>query len=58
MRPFLSLLAESSVLGAASGGKRGLEAVKRLPAPARRQVKAKPLLPREIDQKLVPPAWN
>nr|WP_143674071.1 hypothetical protein [Streptomyces caniscabiei] len=30
--------------------------MKRLPALARRKVKAKPLLPREIDQKLVPPA--
>jgi hypothetical protein len=35
-----------------------LEAVKRLPALARRKVKQKPLLPREIDQKLVPPAWK
>ncbi len=58
VRPFLSLLGESSALGAASGGKRVLEAVKRLPALARRKVKAKPLLPREIDQKLVPPAWK
>ncbi|HEY9328469.1 MAG TPA: Tn3 family transposase [Streptomyces sp.] len=58
VRPFLSLLGESPALGAASGGKRILEAVKRLPALARRKVKAKPLLPREIDQKLVPPAWR
>ena len=58
VRPFLSLLGESSALGAASGGRRVLEAVKRLPALARRKVKAKPLLPREIDQKLVPPAWK
>ncbi|MGW1641561.1 Tn3 family transposase [Streptomyces lavendulae] len=58
VRPFLSLLGESSALGAASGGKRVLEAVKRLPALARRKVKAKPLLPREIDQKLVPSAWK
>jgi hypothetical protein len=35
-----------------------LEVVKRLPALARRKVKQKPLLPREIDQKLVPPAWK
>ncbi|MER6599727.1 Tn3 family transposase [Streptomyces parvus] len=58
VRPFLSLLGESPALGAASGGRRILEAVKRLPALARRKVKAKPLLPREIDQKLVPPAWR
>ncbi len=58
VRPFLSLLGESPALGAASGGLRVLEAVKRLPALARRKVKAKPLLPREIDGKLVPPAWR
>lgn len=58
VRPFLSLLGESSALGAASGGKRVLEGVKRLPALARRKVKVKPLLPREIDQKLVPAAWK
>ncbi|MEV7445727.1 Tn3 family transposase [Streptomyces sp. NPDC091204] len=58
VRPFLSLLGESPALGAASGGKRILEAVKRLPALARRKVKAKPLLPREIDAKLVPAAWK
>ncbi|WP_372455835.1 hypothetical protein [Nonomuraea sediminis] len=32
--------------------------MKRLLALSRRKVKAKPLLPREIDQKLVPPAWK
>nr|WSZ19353.1 hypothetical protein OH837_41590 [Streptomyces canus] len=32
--------------------------MKRLPALARRKVKQKPLLPREVDQKLVPPAWK
>nr|WP_244320593.1 Tn3 family transposase [Streptomyces melanosporofaciens] len=58
VRPFLSLLGESPALGAASGGKRILEAVKRLPVLARRKVKAKPLLPREIDAKLVPAAWK
>jgi TnpA family transposase len=58
VRPFLSLLGESPALWAASGGKRILEAVKRLPALARRKVKAKPLLPREIDAKLVPAAWK
>ncbi|WP_261574656.1 Tn3 family transposase [Frankia gtarii] len=56
VRPFLSLLGESSALAAASGGRRVLEAVKRLPALSRRKVK--PLLPREIDQKLVPPVWK
>jgi len=58
VRPFLSLLGESPALGAASAGKRILEAVRRLPALARRKVKVKPLLPREIDAKLVPPAWR
>ncbi len=58
VRPFLSLLGESGTLGAAAGGRRVLEAVKRLPALSRRTVKAKPLLPRVIDQKLVPPAWK
>ncbi|GAA4233059.1 hypothetical protein GCM10023075_48480 [Streptosporangium album] len=58
VRPFLSLLGESPALGAASGGKRILEAVKRLPVLARRKVKQKPLLPREIDGKLVPAAWK
>ncbi|WP_327299952.1 MULTISPECIES: Tn3 family transposase [unclassified Streptomyces] len=58
VRPFLLLLGESPALGAASGGKRILEAVKRLPVLARRKVKAKPLLPREIDAKLVPAAWK
>ncbi|MFF7982587.1 hypothetical protein ACFZDK_26270 [Streptomyces sp. NPDC007901] len=32
--------------------------VKRLPALARRRVKDKPLLPREIDDELVPPVWR
>ncbi|MFF4795559.1 Tn3 family transposase [Streptomyces sp. NPDC001276] len=58
VRPFLSLLGESPALGAASGGRRVLEAVRRLPALARRKVKVKPLLPREIDGRLVPPAWK
>jgi len=58
VRPFLPLLGESPALGAASAGKRILEAVRRLPALARRKVKVKPLLPREIDAKLVPPAWR
>jgi hypothetical protein len=58
VRSFLSLLEESPAPGVASGGKRVLEAVKRLPALARRKVEVKPLLPREIDQRLVPPAWK
>nr|WP_220127638.1 hypothetical protein [Streptomyces sp. NBRC 110611] len=55
---FLSLLGESKALGAATGGKRVLAGVKVLPALARRRVNEKPLLPREIDDKLVPPAWH
>ncbi len=58
VRPFLSLLGESSMLGAATGGRRVLTGVQRLPALARRRVSEKPLLPREIDDKLVPPAWR
>ncbi|MEV4018911.1 DUF4158 domain-containing protein [Nonomuraea angiospora] len=58
VRPFLALLGESAALGAASGGRRVLAAVKRLPALARRKVKQKPLLPKEIDDKLVPPVWR
>ncbi|MFC7884762.1 Tn3 family transposase [Streptomyces sp. NPDC057376] len=58
VRPFLSLLGESSALSAASAGKRVREAVRRLPALARRKVKVKPLLPREIDARLVPAAWK
>lgn len=41
-----------------SGGWRVLAAVQKLPALSRRRVKDKPLLPREIDSKLVPPAWR
>ncbi|MCA2229749.1 hypothetical protein [Nonomuraea aurantiaca] len=55
VRPFLALLGESAARGAASGGRRVLAAVKRLPALARRKVKQKPLLLKEIDDKLVPP---
>lgn len=58
VRPFLTLLGESTALGAASGGRRVLAAVQKLPALSRRRVKDKPLLPREIDSKLVPPAWR
>ncbi|AIS01434.1 hypothetical protein SGLAU_27480 [Streptomyces glaucescens] len=58
VRPFLSLLGESKALDAASAGKRVLAGVRGLPALARRKVDVKPLLPREVDDKLVPPAWR
>ncbi|WP_374772553.1 hypothetical protein OG756_04860 [Streptomyces sp. NBC_01310] len=58
VRPFLALLGESKALDAASAGKRVLAAVRGLPALARRKVGVKPLLPREVDDKLVPPAWR
>ncbi|WP_436771318.1 Tn3 family transposase [Yinghuangia sp. YIM S09857] len=58
VRPFLALLGESQALGAATEGKRVLAGVRRLPALSRRRVKDKPLLPREVDGKLVPPAWR
>ncbi|WTE65657.1 hypothetical protein OH775_01840 [Streptomyces sp. NBC_01615] len=32
--------------------------MQKLPALSRRRAKGKPLLPREIDSKLVPPAWR
>lgn len=47
VRPFLALLGETSALGAATSG-----------ALVRRRVKDKPLPPREVDDKLVPPAWR
>ena len=58
VRPFLSLLGESKALDAAPAGQRVLAGVRRLPALARRKVGDKPLLPREVDDKLVPPAWR
>ncbi|GGW28958.1 hypothetical protein GCM10010340_03250 [Streptomyces griseoloalbus] len=58
VRPFLALLGESNTLDAASAGKRVLAGVRGLPALARRKVGVKPLLPREVDDKLVPPAWR
>jgi hypothetical protein len=58
VRPFLSLLGESKALDAASAGKRVLAGVRGLPALTRRKVGVKPLLPREVDDKLVPPAWR
>ncbi|WUI33576.1 hypothetical protein OG804_06815 [Nocardia sp. NBC_00416] len=58
VRPFLALLGESKALNAASAGKRVLAGVRGLPALARRKVGVKPLLPREVDDKLVPLAWR
>jgi TnpA family transposase len=58
VRPFLALLGESKALAASTGGTRVLAGVKRLPALARRRVRDKPLLPREVDEKLVPAAWR
>lgn len=58
VRPFLTLLGGSSALGAASGGRRVLAAVTKLPGLARRKVKIRPLMPEETDQKLVPLAWR
>jgi hypothetical protein len=42
VKPFLALLGETSALGAATGGKRVLAGVKRLPALSRRKVGEKP----------------
>ncbi|MGY3064199.1 TnpA family transposase [Streptomyces sp. TE3672] len=58
VRPFLALLGDSDALGAAQGGRRVLKAVRRLPVLARRKVAQRPLLPKEIDAELVPPAWR
>jgi hypothetical protein len=58
VRPFLTLLGGSSALGAASGGRRVLAAVTKLPGLARRKVKVRPLMPGETDRTLVPPAWQ
>ncbi|MDH2388780.1 hypothetical protein QCN29_08265 [Streptomyces sp. HNM0663] len=58
VKPFLSLLGESKALSAATGGARVLAGVRRLPALSRRKVGEKPLLPREIDDKLVPSHWR
>ncbi|MQY37095.1 hypothetical protein SRB17_50990 [Streptomyces sp. RB17] len=58
VRPFLALLGESKALDAVSAGKRVLAGVRGLPALARRKVGVKPLLPREVDDKLMPPAWR
>lgn len=53
VKPFLPLLGESKALDAAPGGRRILTGVQRLPALSRRKVGEKPLLPREVDDKLV-----
>ncbi|MFJ9181379.1 Tn3 family transposase [Streptomyces sp. NPDC102360] len=58
VRPFLSLLGGTKMLGAAPTGERVLAAVKGLPALSRRQVTKKPLLKREVDDKVVPPYWR
>jgi hypothetical protein len=58
VRPFLSLLGESSSLFAAAGGAKVLAAVQTLPALAARKVKIKPLLAADIDAVLVPPTWK
>lgn len=58
VRPFLTLLGESDALGAATGGRRVLAGVRKLPALSRRKVKDRPLLPKEIDAELVPPMWK
>ncbi|WP_308729113.1 matrixin family metalloprotease [Arthrobacter sp. MYb227] len=58
VKPFLSLLGETPALEAATGGVRILAGVKKLPALSRGKVGEKPLLPREIDDKLVPPHWH
>ncbi|MFI5809075.1 Tn3 family transposase [Streptomyces sp. NPDC051561] len=58
VKPFLSLLGESKALDAAPAGRRILTGVQRLPALSRRKVSEKPLLPREVDEKLVPAHWR
>lgn len=58
VRPFLSLLGDTKMLNADPEGKRILAAVRRLPALNRRRVDEKPLLKREIDDKVVPAAWR
>lgn len=51
------MLGESKALDAASAGKRSCR-VRGLPALARRKTGVKPLLPREVNDKLVPSAWR
>ena len=58
VRPFLTLLGESTALHAAPGGESVLAAVQALPELARRRVAQKPLAADEIDAELVTPAWK
>jgi Domain of unknown function (DUF4158) len=58
VRPFLTLLGESSALRAAPACERVLAAVQVLPELARRRVAQKPLAPTEIDAELVTAAWR
>ncbi len=58
VRPFLPILSQSLSLAAAPGGARVLTAVASLPGLAARKVKARPLLPTEIDEGLVPAMWK
>nr|WP_308292460.1 Tn3 family transposase [Streptantibioticus ferralitis] len=53
VRPFLSLLGDTKMLGAAPAGERVLAAVKGLPALSRRQVTKKPLLKRDLTTSVV-----
>ena len=57
VRPFLALLGGASMLRAAAGGGRVLAAVRSLPELAVRRLKAKPLLPADVDASVVPPMW-
>ena len=57
VRPFLALLSGASMLRAAAGGGRVLAAVRSLPELAVRRLKAKPLLPADVDASVVPPMW-
>ena len=58
VRPFLTMLGESTALHAAPGGERVLAGVRALPELARRRVARKPLTDAEIDAELVTPAWK
>ena len=58
VRPFLTLLGESTALRASPGGERVLSALRVLPELARRRVAQKSLGEDEIDAELVTPAWE
>lgn len=58
VKPLLSSLGESKALDAAPGDRRILIGVRQLPGLSRRKVGEKPLLPREVDDKLVPSYWG